>query len=294
MASTKKQILITGATGYLGGHITGYFLSLGYKVIGLALSEKEIFAHAENPDAKLYYLNRTSLKTIFDENEIDIIIHTATLYGRSGESPSDMIKANVMFPVEVLHLAAEYNVELFINTDTILAENINPYAKTKSNFAGWLELYSDKLRCVNLRLDHFYGPNEKPIKFVAYLIEQLRNNTPEINLTEGSQNRDFIYIEDVLDAYGCVVSGMEKLENHKVTTFELGTNIKTSIKTLALMLKDMMKNNSTKLNFGAIPYRKYEVLDYEVDTAAIRLLGWTPRFGIEKGLEKILEIESKR
>lgn len=57
------------------------------------------------------------------------------------------------------------------------------------------------------------------------------------------------------------------------------------------MLKELMHNSKTILNFGAIPYRKNEVLSYEVDTSGLRLLGWKPEVPVREGLKKIIEIE---
>lgn len=225
-----KTILITGTTGYLGTRLSKHFLDEGYNLIALCLNEKEAFKYSDNKQVKTYYLDKTQINRIFEENNIDIIIHTATLYGRNNENVSQMIGANVEFPCSILEHAAVNNVKLFINTDTILTKNINAYSMTKSHFADWLTLYSDKIKCVNLKLDHFYGPNDKPIKFIAWIIEQLKNKVEKIDLTEGSQTRDFIYIDDVLNAYSCIINNIDKLSNDKINCFEVGTNTRTKIR----------------------------------------------------------------
>ena len=269
----SKTILLTGASGYLGGYLAKYFSTQGYSIIGISRD------------------NKIPLRQIFEENKIDIVIHTATLYGRQGEAATELLRTNVLFPLEILELASEFSVEMFINTDTILAKYISVYALTKNQFTDWLSMYSDKIKCVNLGLDHFFGPNDKPIKFVAYLIEQLKNNVPEIKLTEGLQKRDFIYIDDVVEAYACIVENIHKLETAAVHTFEVGTDVKTSIKELALLLKSLTQNTQTTLNFGAIPYRKHEIFDYEVDTQGLKMLGWTSKVTLRQGLEEVLKQE---
>ena len=289
-----KTLLLTGATGYLGHYLSKKFLDKNYSLIALALNEKEIFRFKDNKNVKLYYLNKTGLEDIFKENNIDIIIHTATLYGRKQEQLVDMIRANVEFPVRILNLAIENNVSAFINTDTILSSKISTYALTKSQFAQWLDFYSDKIKCIDMKLDHFYGPNDNSVKFVAWLVEQFKNNVSEINLTEGSQTRDFIYIDDVVEAYNCILDNLDKIPVGRLNCFEIGTNNKTSIREFVETLKKFMNKNNkglnTKLNFGAIPYRKNEVLDYDVDTTQIRMLGWDPVYNnVNKGLEKLVE-----
>lgn len=64
---------------------------------------------------------------------------------------------------------------------------------------------------------------------------------------------------------------------------------------MVLMIKEKMGNTVTELNFGAIPYRKNEVLDYQIDTSGLHLLGWKPEYiSVEKGIQKIVEIEGLR
>lgn len=287
-----KTILLTGATGYLGGYLSESFLNKDYKIIALALNKKEHYKFQNHKNVKLYYLDEISIEDIFKNENIDIIIHTATLYGRNNESIISMQKANVEFPLKIL-LQAINHAKLFVNTGTILQKNLNAYSLTKNHFEDWLSLYSDKIKCINLKLDHFYGPNDKSTKFIAWLIEQFKNNVREINLTEGSQTRDFIYIDDVVSAFNTVVEKESRIPLGKLNTFEVGTNHKTSIKDMVLMIKKQIGNTTTKLNFGAIPYRKNEVLDYQLDTSGLHLLGWKPEYlTVGKGIQKVLEIES--
>lgn len=288
-----KTILLTGATGYLGGYLSEFFLSKNYKIIALCLNEKENFRCNKEYEkqVKRYYLDKTELKTIFKENIINIVIHTATLYGRNKESIEDMIQTNVIFPLKVISLSIDYKIELFINTDTILNKHINAYSLTKNHFIDWMSQFSHEIPCANMKLDHFYGPNDKPVKFIAWLIEQFKNNVDSINLTEGSQMRDFIYIYDVVNAYDCIIRNRDKICEGQINTFEVGTNIKTSVKDLVITLKNLMNNKKTKLNFGSIPYRANEVLEYEINTSALRSLGWKPKILLKQGLENILKTE---
>ena len=87
-----KTILITGTTGYLGTRLSKHFLDEGYNLIALCLNEKEVFKYSDNKQVKTYYLDKTPINKIFEENNIDIIIHTATLYGRNNENISQIIE----------------------------------------------------------------------------------------------------------------------------------------------------------------------------------------------------------
>ena len=287
-----KTILLAGATGYLGGYLSENSLNKGFKIIALALNKSEQYKFQDNNLTKVYYLDKTTVKEIFDNENVDVVIHTATLYGRRQEHLTSMEKVNVEFPLEVLNEAINHNVKIFVNTSTILNKNINPYTLTKNHFEDWLSLYSDKIKCINLKLDHFYGPNDKPIKFIAWIIQELKNNVEKIDLTEGTQTRDFIYIDDVVSAFDIVIEKEKNIPNGKLNTFEVGTNNKTTIKEMVTTIKEELGNTKTKLNFGAIPYRKNEVLDYQVDTTGLHLLGWKPEYlSVRKGIQKLLEAE---
>ena len=287
-----KTILLTGATGYLGGYLSENFLNKGFKIIALALNKNEQYKFQDNILTKVYYLDKTTVKEIFDNENVDVVIHTATLYGRRQEHLTSMEKVNVEFPLEVLNEAINHNVKIFVNTSTILNKNINPYTLTKNHFEDWLSLYSDKIKCINLKLDHFYGPNDKPIKFIAWITQELKNNVEKIDLTEGTQTRDFIYIDDVVSAFDIVIEKEKNIPNGKLNTFEVGTNNKTTIKEMVTTIKEKLGNTKTKLNFGAIPYRKNEVLDYQVDTTGLHQLGWQPEYlSVRKGIQKLLEAE---
>lgn len=290
------HIAITGATGFLGQCLSDHFLHKfgnDVKLIALVSNKNKNYKYKDNPNTKVYYLDKTPIPTIFNNDKIDVVIHTATLYGRNKENVIDVERVNVEFPLVILSEAIKHNVKIFVNTSTILSKNINPYALTKSHFEDWLSLYADKIKCINLKLDHFYGPNDSPIKFIAWIIEQLKHNVSYIDLTEGSQIRDFIYIDDVVSAFDTIIKNEKQIPIGKLNTFEVGTNCKTSIKKMVITIKEKLGNTKTTLNFGAIPYRKNEVLDYIVDTSNLRLLGWKPKYpSIEQGIQKLLEIEN--
>lgn len=286
-----KTILITGITGYLGSRTAKYLNAKGFKLIGLTPCQKDTMPQNEN--LKLYYLDKTPLEDVFSSNKIDGVIHFATTYGRTGENPAQIAKINLIFPLEILNLAVKYKTDFFINTDTILTPMLNPYALTKHQFAQWLTLLSDKITAVNMRLDHFYGPFDKPVKFIAFVLRELKNKVPSIPLTQGGQTRDFIYIDDVISAYGLVLQAVldGKIKSGKIHNFEVGTGTKHSIKELVCTLKKLTGNTETELKFGAVAYRKNEVLEYEIDNSALLALGWKPSKTLLQGLEEIIKQE---
>lgn len=269
-----KTIILTGGTGYLGRHLSSTLETKGYHVLCLRRAFSDEQAEA-----------------LFTQQPVFAVIHLATCYGRNGESMAELTEGNLLFPLQVLNLAVKHKVQLFINTDTILTRFLNPYALSKAQFAEWLKLSADNITAVNIRLDHFYGPFDTPNKFIAFLFKSFRENVPELNLTEGAQTRDFTYIDDVVNAYLSILKHAGEFPRGKVTAFEVGTNRKTSIKDLVQLVQRTCGNTATRLNFGALPYRKNEQLDYDLDTTALESLGWKAEVSLEQGLCNIMREE---
>lgn len=287
---TSKTILITGASGYLGSRITKRLLQKGHTVIAATPNEQDVPTPQNN--LEILALNKTNPRTVFETTTIDGVIHFATCYGRNGQNAAEVAQVNLLLPLQLLSLAVEYHCQFFINTDTILQPDLNPYSLTKHQFSQWLAFYSNQIQAINMRLDHFYGPFDHPVKFIAWLIEKFKNNVDHIDLTEGAQKRDFIYIDDVVNAYLTVFDQLGSLPVGKMHTFEVGSGTKTSIKNMVLLLQKLLNKPQVKLNFGALPYRPNERLDYTVDTSALQALGWHSQFTLTAGLQQIIKEEN--
>ena len=137
-----------------------------------------------------------------------------------------------------------------------------------------------------MQLEHFYGPGTSPTNFLSYMIGKLKNNEPQIDLTLGEQQRDFIYIDDVVNAYLTVIAKQDQLADH-YSSFQVCTNQLISIKDLMNLMKSLTNSNSV-LNFGAVPYRENELMHSETDNTALINLGWKPQYTIQEGLQKTI------
>jgi len=290
--TTKRgDILITGATGFLGSHVLTALLEAGHQVIVL----KRSFSHTERiqhllSSVRTYDIDRTDYKDVFLGNSIDTIIHCATNYGRRKENPLRVIEANLILPLDLLYAGQQHGLRSFINTDTVLDKRINYYSLSKSHFADWLKMMSPQMKCVTLSLEHFYGPGDDRTKFVTSIIRQLLEGAPAIDLTKGEQKRDFIHIDDVVRAFLKIVDNLDTLPvgYHKM---EVGSGNTITIRDFVEKLKQMTGNTTTELNFGALDYRDNEVMESHVDISGISRLGWRPVIGLEEGLKSTIEQE---
>lgn len=291
-----KTILLTGATGFLGSHLLKKLIDENYNVILLKRSFSDTWRIDKLLNkVKHYNLDEIiSLEVPFKEYTIDAVIHAATNYGRKGEKTTDIIKDNLLFPIKLLETTHNFNIDIFINTDTffnkfpIKYDYLNDYTLSKKHFVDWGKNFASakKLKFINLKLEHIYGPMDNENKFVPWIINQLKRNVPEIKLTRGQQKRDFIYVEDVVNSF-CAVLNSSSLQGN-FYEFQVGTGITTSVKEFVTLLKTHL-NTSSILNFGALNNREGEIMESFADNIALKELGWSPLYNLENGLKNTIK-----
>ena len=288
----RKKILITGINGFLGSHLAKYLKS-SFEVIGLEYSLNNLF-RIESEKFKVYDVVNKPLENIFIENEIYAVIHVATIYRRKSEPLHNLLKTNILLPVNLLELSNKYNVSLFLNTDSFFNSSKNSYSYlsdytlSKKHTLDWIKLISNSSICkiVNMKIFHMFGENDSPSKFIPYLMDKILRDEKSIDMTPGLQSRDFIYVNDVISAFETVLKNEVKLTNYQ--EYEVGSGKSFSIKHLAELIKKISKSN-TELNFGAIPYRKGEIMESVCNNQKLVELGWTSRFSLNVGLSKIIK-----
>jgi|TARA_B110000908_G_C10190050_1_gene420028 nucleoside-diphosphate-sugar epimerase len=280
-----KTLLITGINGYLGSELAKKYNSL-YNIIGLEYTLENLF-RIKDKTYKLYSSKDGIDDNLFKENKIDLIIHTATFYGRNSESDNEMIYSNLFLPQLLLQKAIISKCPLFINTDTILDRYTSSYSLSKKQFNDWLKFYSnsEKIKVVNLKLEHFYGPGASNSNFISLMINKMLANETQIELTKGEQNRDFLYISDLLNVYDFVIENKNKFNIYE--EFNVGTGVNTNLKYIIDYIKETSLSLSI-LKYGAIPYRDGELMNSDNDVSKLKELGWEPKISIEEGLNKVI------
>lgn len=296
-----KNIIVTGATGFLGSHIVAKLITKGYRVAILKRSSSNLLRL--KPFLKfieVFDLDRDSIAGILSAFQGDAIIHLATNYGRSPNEPmTKAIESNLMFPSILLESSMQFNIKVFINTDTywnkfsIPHRKLPAYSLSKQNFLEWMKLLGQKnsIKLFNLRLEHVFGPNDNPTKFIPFLIKNLRKNVPEINLTLGTQRRDFIYVEDVADAFLTIITKSHSISSvcNSYIEYEVGTGESIPLRNFVEMVHRSL-NSQTKLNFGALPYEDDEIADSKAFITPLNNLGWHPQYTLSEGIGKTLSL----
>ena len=289
---SSKRILLTGATGFLGSHLLESFIANGFEVSILKRSTSKTFRIDFLVNQyKSYDLDRQNLNEIFGIVKPEIVVHTACIYGRKHETTYDVFETNLNFSLAILTQCEEHKVGTFINTDTLLHKNVNEYSLSKAQFREWLELKSNKIQVINLKLEHIYGPKDNDSKFIPWLINKMIFEDDSIKLTSGIQKRDFIYITDLVAVYLLIIKRINELPNWN--SFDIGTNHFIEMKLFVLLIAEIVQKRYKKqiinrLEFGAIEYRPFDVMTPSIDISKIKNLGWAPVIEINEGLELII------
>jgi nucleoside-diphosphate-sugar epimerase len=288
----KKRVLLTGATGFLGSNIfTAIADSCDLAVLTRKLSN---LSRISKPgfDFQNFVLEENGVESIVETFRPEIIIHCATDYGRKSVPQMQVIEANLMLPLRLIHAASKAGTSMFVNTDTFLDKGINHYSLSKRQFNEWFHTYAKDMLCINMVLEHFYGPFDDKTKFVSFIIDELLNNKAEIPLTAGTQKRNFIYIEDVVSAFRTILD--HKFPNRTgYYDFFIASESTIAIKDLVCQIKSLCGNTATQLNFGALPFRENEVMDSSVDISAMKALNWSPKISLENGLKYTVDLEKQ-
>jgi CDP-paratose synthetase len=296
------KILLTGATGFLGSHLLKRLLSEGHDVsiIKRSFSNteriKDVIRH-EN--LFTHDIDTTDIEEAFKKRSFQIIIHTATEYGRNYESIHKILEANVILPIKLIEMGIKYNVKSFLNTDSYFNKenyrysNLLNYSLSKRSFLIWLMQFSSKIQIINVSLEHIYGPNDSESKFVEMLFRKIAiEKIDRVSLTHGHQKRDFIYIDDVIDAY-LVLIAYSDAHDFSYHNFEIGSGTCLEIRELALKIQ-RASGSRTTLGFGDITYRPDEIMQSKADIKQISELGWRQNHSIDDGIVRILECYAEK
>ena len=288
-----KTILLTGANGYLGSYLARDFLAKRYRIAILKRSTSNTRRIDDIlGEVRVFETDRSDETVPFRElDKIDVVVHTATCYGRSGESDGEIVETNIAFPLRLLNLAIQHGVRCFVNTDTALHKETNAYGLSKAHFAEWgrQTVKNSDIVFINTKVEHFYGPHDDSSKFTTHVIRSCMNNVPALKLTLGEQQRDFIFIEDVVSAYNALLTRSAGF-NSGFHEYAVGSGEVIRIREFVETVHRLTRSH-TRLEFGAVPYRVDETMCSQADTTRMRTLGWMPRVGLMDGLEQTIEAE---
>ena len=186
----KKNILITGASGFVGSHLIDDCLKNNFNVYAILRRSKKNFNFARKYKKKIfpiYYNNIYEIKNKLTNCKIDYVVHCATHYIKKHDHNDieNIIKSNVLFSTILLDAVVKIKIKKFINLGTVWqhfndTKNLafNLYAASKQSFECIFNYYKDqykKIKFYNVLLTDTFGVNDKRKKLVPILVKNYKN-----------------------------------------------------------------------------------------------------------------------
>ncbi len=288
-----RSILVTGATGYLGSHLSRKLVKDGCLVQAVRRSQSSLHRLADI-ESRMRFVEASAIaaaEAVTLREPVETVLHMATCYARNSESEQEVWNSNVNFPMDVLRFAISNGARRFINIDTPLPPDFNLYSRSKKRFLADASAYcaDNNIQFTNIIPETIFGPGDDESKFPTFVIRSCIRNVPEIKLTAGKQLRDFIYIDDAIDAL-CTILKSTEYEDKPYLEYQAGSGTAVSVRQFAEWAHAFSASR-TLLQFGALPYRQGEPMFSQADTSTLNRLGWHCQFSTEAAVRLTVELE---
>ena len=284
------RILLTGISGFFGSHLAKAFLNDSHTIFGIIRKSSDL-KRIKSIQKELTLLEVDAVA--IDSLQIDVLVHVATDYGR-GKKLSEVLQSNLIWPLALIETLKSSNPQLtVINTDTFFNKGdlnyqyLASYTLSKKCFETAIQALTNETNVINMKLEHLYGPDDGPEKFIPHMINQLLKPVDSIDLTAGSQRRDFIYVEDAVAAYLKVIEVLAKLDLN-YHQFGVGTGQSHAIKGMVELIKSESNNTETTLNWGALAQRPGEFSESVAINKSLMDLGWKPKYSLNEGIKETI------
>jgi len=298
-----RRVLVTGAHGFLGSHLTASLLEQGYDVAILKREGSDLrrISHlmdritAVNADLRDPDHILSAVRTAKPE----AILHLAAFYAVE-HTPAQvgiMVDTNVRGAVALLESARVEKTPLFVNTSTCTvyrelgtprteADPVAPqnlYDLTKAHAEEACRFYRNRfgVPSVTLRIFPPYGPGDNERRLIPSVIRHLqRGESPA--LTSGTQRWDFVHARDIAAAYLAVLAAPEQALQGEL--FNVATGDARTVREVVEQVRTLL-GSATPLRWDAIPHRRNEIWLNSGNAEKIRaMLGWEPRVPLAEGL----------
>lgn len=302
------RVLVTGADGFIGSHVTHRLVAEGADVHTLTSEVSSVYPQRLVDLRGSITIHEANL---MDRGAMEAVVRTAkpryvfhlgayTHVGKSWQRIDECIQTNIQGTMNLLQALADAGYERFVNTGTseiygdidvpfredAVVNPISPYSVSKYAAERFCRLFQRAYGwpIVMLRPFNAYGPAQSPDRVIPEIIVRALRKE-ELAMTQGRQTREFNYVEDLADGF-VLAATADGVEGEIVN---LGCGEEISMRDVATTILDIM-GNPVEAQFGALPERPTEIMRmYSDSTKARKLLGWDPKHSLRDGLAKTIE-----
>lgn len=296
------KILVTGATGFVGKKL----------IQRLKKGKSEVIATSEHglKNEEVIGLDLRDLQDVqlfIKKVQPDIIFHIGAYVdlSRSYEASKKCIDNNIISTLNLLESLRLRKPQrlFFISTEEVYGNGPIPYKEEQvlcppsgyaiSKVAGeyYSKIYASELdfELMILRIGTMYGPNDRTHRLIPTIISKAVNGD-DILLNSGEKARDYVYIDDVVDAF---MKGFEQSVSERISTINIGGGTAYKLIDAVNFIVHELKSSS-KVIVGAIPDRIGESNIWKMDLEkANKHLSWEPKTDLYEGLKKTIAFYKK-
>ncbi len=302
----NKRVAITGGAGFIGSNLANELANENFVTIvdDLSAGRRENIGEIIGKENVTFIegsiLDPHLLLEVF--SGIDFVFHQAAIPSvlRSIEDPIPTNEVNVTGTLNVLIASRDNNVRkvIFASSSSVYGDTPtlpkmedmtpnpkSPYALTKLVGEYYCQLFQQiyRLPTICLRYFNVYGPRQNPnLQYAAVIptfIDRVRQNKQPVIYGDGSQARDFTFIQDVVQA------NILAAESTDIGIFNVGTGSNTTIKRLAENIIGILGSDLQPLHQGP---RDGDIRESLADITKARAFGYEPKFNLEYGLKETI------
>lgn len=311
------KILVTGAAGFIGFHLSRQLLGKGHEVTGVdsisgyystrlkqdrveLLSPYRMFSFSE-----MDVCNRSDIESLFASGNFDMVIHLAAQPGvrYSIDAPHKYIESNIVGFLNVLEASRQNRVSHFLYAssssvygnrvggsfseagDTDHPESLYAATKKSNELIAYSYTRQFGIQAIGLRFFSVYGPWGRPdMAYFSFTKKILRGELVPV-FNNGEMVRDFTYIDDICNGVVSLVETVDKLPQYKV--YNLGNNKPLKISQLIEAIEEAL---GRKALIDLKPMQSGEVVFTCADIAeSFKDFGYKPVTGIKEGVGKFVD-----
>jgi len=299
------KVLVTGGAGFIGSNLAEGLVKGGHEVSiidNLALGKKENFNEIKEKITFYKGSINDDIRKIINGSEV--VFHLAALprVQFSIHNPIESNNANINGSLNLLKQCTDLGVKRFIfsSSSSVYGDQdslplieymkpnpMSPYALQKLTIEYYCKLFYDiyGLKTTSLRYFNVYGPKQDKESTYSNLIPKFigliqKNEQPKIH-GDGSQTRDFTYVNDVVSANVAAMSSDNKKIFGKV--FNIGAGNRVSVNEVAEKIINLLNSKINPIHVDPVIEPKDTLADI---SKAKNMLGWQPKTNIDQGLEK--------
>lgn len=300
-----KRVLLTGASGFVGANLLRRLISDGHEVTLLVRQGHQVWRLPNLDPSAVHQVD------FGDPDAIDAAARSArpewafhlAAYGAypSQENWPEMLATNLAGTANIVNACVRSGVESFVNAgssseygfkdhappETEVLEPNSNYAVTKAAATMYCTATARarSVRIRTVRLYSVYGPWEDPTRLMPTLIVAGLNKTLP-PLADRRIARDFIFVDDVLDAFIAVA---EDDSSPHDAIFNVGTGVQSTLETVVATTRRLL-DVKAEPRWGTMPNRSWDTSVWVADNSKlVESVGWRPRYSLEAGLARTIE-----